>query len=150
MFFVIVAIGLSGFVGSAHVCDNGWRAYKNHCYWFSDDKAVFSNAVTNCFKFGSTLVEFCGKEEERWAMLQNRIKGYDLVWIGYTDSLEEGKYVYASSGETPSYFNWLKGQPHKGKTENCAAVEMTEMKWHDYPCSHPMFYICKKPAKHYA
>lgn len=29
------------------VCDNGWRAYKNHCYWFSDDKAVFSNAVVS-------------------------------------------------------------------------------------------------------
>ena len=76
--------------------------------------------------------------------------GYNLVWIGYTDLLEEGHYVYASSGAKPSYFNWLEGQPHAGKSENCAAVDISQLKWHDYPCSHPMFYICKKPAKHHA
>ena len=46
------------------------------------------------------------------------------MWIGYTDLLKEGEYVYASSGATPSYFNWLKGQPHAGDNENCAAVDI--------------------------
>ena len=72
------------------------------------------------------------------------------MWIGYTDLRKEGEYVYASSGATPSYFNWLKGQPHAGDNENCAAVDISQLKWHDYPCARKMYYICKKPAKHYS
>lgn len=77
------------------------------------------------------------------------ILDYKRVWIGPTDVVDEGQYVYPSSGLRPLYSNWDNGQPAGNTTENCVALPTTGQKWHDYPCSYNMSYICKKPAKHF-
>lgn len=75
--------------------------------------------------------------------------GYKTFWIGLTDVVNQNEYVYASSGTKPIYTNWDKGQPQIGTKEDCAALPIDRKKWHDYPCSSKMQYICKKPANHY-
>lgn len=74
---------------------------------------------------------------------------YTLVWIGLTDLRDEDQYVYTSSGLRPLYSNWDNGEPGGKTTENCAVLPTKERKWHDFPCSFIMSYVCKKPAKHF-
>ncbi|XP_078329157.1 collectin-12-like [Crassostrea virginica] len=131
MLLVIVAISLSGLVDSSRVCDNGWRAYYNHCYWFSNDNATFSHAVSNCINIGSNLIEISGKTEENWLILQSEIKGYKYFWIGLVDLLVANEYVLASTCVQPPYSNWANGQPDEGKEERCASVAMRPRKWHN-------------------
>lgn len=79
------------------------------------------------------------------------VSDYTNLWIGLTDLVDEGQYVYSSSGSKPSYSNWEKSQPDGGveESEDCAALHTTQRKWHDYPCSDNHSYVCKKPAKHF-
>ncbi|XP_078329150.1 collectin-12-like [Crassostrea virginica] len=146
MLFVIVTIGIPGLVDSSRACDNGWRAYNNHCYWFSNDNATFSHAVSNCINIGSNLIEINGKTEENWLVLQSEIKGYKNFWIGLTDILVANEYVLVSTCVQPPYSNWANGQPESGNAEHCAGVYVLQREWHDYVCDTEMYYICKKPA----
>ncbi|XP_052702222.1 perlucin-like protein [Crassostrea angulata] len=145
-FFFVVTV-----VGTDRVCDNGWIPYENHCYWCSPNPDNFHNAVVNCSGKGSILIEIKDAAEEKWVLLQSLIRNYTNLWIGLTDLVEEGQYVYSSSGLKPSYSNWEKSQPDGGveESEDCAALHTTQRKWHDYPCSDNHSYVCKKPAKHF-
>lgn len=77
------------------------------------------------------------------------VKDYTNLWIGLTDLVDEGEYVYSSSGLKPFYSNWEKSQPDGGVEENedCAALHTPQRKWHDYPCSDNHSYVCKKTCK---
>lgn len=79
------------------------------------------------------------------------VSDYTNLWIGLTDLVDEGQYVYSSSGLKPFYSNWEKSQPDGGVEDNedCAALHTPQRKWHDYPCSDNHSYVCKKPAKHF-
>lgn len=83
-------------------------------------------------------------------VLCNVLLGYTHVWIGLTDVVDEGQYVYPSNGLRPRYSNWLKTEPSGGRGENCACLHTEQRLWNDYPCSSRMSYVCKKPAKHFA
>lgn len=74
----------------------------------------------------------------------NCFVGYDGVWIGATDLLHEGTYVYPSNGSKIRYSNWEGRQPGGGKKENCAVLALKSAVWHDYPCKHKFHYICVK------
>lgn len=71
------------------------------------------------------------------------------MWIGLTDVVDEGQYVYTSDDVKPRYSNWYKTEPGGGRGENCACLDTEQRKWNDYPCSSKMSYVCKKPAKHF-
>ena len=72
--------------------------------------------------------------------------GYNRFWIGLTDLLVANEYVLASTCAQPPYSNWANGQPQSGNTEHCAAVYVSQRKWHDIVCGLKIYYICKKPA----
>nr|XP_022309372.1 perlucin-like protein isoform X1 [Crassostrea virginica] len=150
MFFMVFVVGLAGLVNMSRVCDSGWMAFNNNCYRFSTTTAPFKGALSNCINIGSNLIEFSGKMEENWLLLQSEIRGYKNIWIGLTDILFANRYVLASTGVQPPYSNWARGQPQRGNKEHCASVYVPQRKWHDYPCDTRMYYICKKPANHYA
>nr|XP_034322104.1 perlucin-like protein [Crassostrea gigas] len=143
-FVVLVTVA-----STERACDNGWLPYNNHCYWLSPSPLSFNNAVDICSKKGSNLIEIKDAAEEKWVFLQSRIRRYKTFWIGLTDVVNQNEYVYSSSGTKPIYTNWDKGQPQIGTKEDCAALPIDRKKWHDYPCSSKLQYICRKPANHY-
>eukprot|EP00105_Crassostrea_gigas_P002886 XP_011415569.1 PREDICTED: perlucin-like protein [Crassostrea gigas] len=129
-------------------CDNGWLPYKNHCYWFSPSPDTFHYAVIICSEKGSKLLEIKDATEEKWVLLQSRIRGYSQVWIGLTDVVDDDEYVFPSSGFTSRYSNWDKEEPGGGTIENCVGLQTKGRKWHDYLCTNKFSYACK-PAKHF-
>lgn len=72
------------------------------------------------------------------------------MWIGLTDVVDDGQYVFPSSGLTSRYSNWDKEEPGGGTIENCVGLQTKGRKWHDYLCTNKFSYACKKkPAKRF-
>ena len=69
-------------------------------------------------------------------------------WLGITDVVNgEWRWIYDQT--TPKYKFWHPGQPHpasnaNSKDRNCGLMLYSHAgKWHDYPCSNPLSYICE-------
>ncbi|KAK3594116.1 hypothetical protein CHS0354_040890 [Potamilus streckersoni] len=71
------------------------------------------------------------------------------TWIGATDILIEGDWVWANSGvglSSRGYTNWLAGETNNtGENENCLGLFNTGF-WNDAYCDTHLHYICEKEA----
>merc|ERR1712223_1118992 len=64
------------------------------------------------------------------------------IWIGLTDTEEDGQFKYISDGGFPLIsFPWAVSQPNGGRDENCLTAFIPEdqqnqaiPKWFDRPC----------------
>lgn len=110
----------------------------DHLYSFPlKNTSVTAHYIYNCvidFVHAIIIVFFC-------------VLGYSLVWIGLTDVVDDGQYVFPSSGLTSRYSNWDKGEPGGGTIENCVGLQTKGRKWHDYLCTNKFSYACKKTRK---
>ena len=78
---------------------------------------------------GGYLATIRSAAEEAW--LFSRLLHWGL-WIGLNDLAEEGLWTWAS-GESPSYANWIGGEPAGGRTRNYGLIEFrgaaTDVVW---------------------
>ncbi|XP_048749806.2 CD209 antigen-like [Ostrea edulis] len=129
-------------------CEKGWYQFEDNCYQFSNSSLTFNAAVTMCNSAskGAILLEIRSPEEENWIRLQMQRQGWKTTWIGITDSLDEGTFVFASSGNKIQnvHADWGRGEPGGGTGENCGLLLLKTKGWHDYPCSSKYRSICKK------
>ena len=62
--------------------------------------------------------------------------GKGSFWIGLTDLFHEGTFIWPSTGEKATYFNWNDAQPDNAynKSEHFGLIWPTsvERKWNDY------------------
>lgn len=66
-------------------------------------------------------------------------------WIGLTDALVEGHWVWETTQITPTYTNWAPGEPNDaGHHEDCAIMFPTSFHWNDGACSSKLSFICEK------
>ena len=71
----------------------------------------------------------------------------NLFWIGLTDRVTEGKFIWNSSQALAgynSYLNWSPLEPNGGFLENCLVLFTAARKWVDYPCGWEAFALCQK------
>jgi len=55
------------------------------------------------------------------------------VWLGLTDQLNEGQFIWTSTGEDLSYSHWNGGEPNNaGGDEDC--VTWAANGWNDVTC----------------
>ncbi len=72
-----------------------------------------------------------------------------LYWIGLTDSINEGSFVW-SSGISSIYTNWNSLEPNDGSGigEDCGKLYSNVfpqyLYWNDHPCSNNHSYVCEK------
>ena len=65
------------------------------------------------------------------------------MWIGLTDTGDEGKFVWMSDGTEVTYADWYKGQPNDWKKgQDC--VTYYKNKWNDEECSERRQFLCQK------
>ncbi|XP_062579360.1 perlucin-like protein, partial [Saccostrea cucullata] len=122
-------------------CPDNWICFENICYLFSEAKTTFDAAKVICNRAGAYILE----DQTPWERSLTKAKGYTHMWIGATDILKEGVYVYESTGSIVTNGDWVKGQPGGGRNENCvAALKSSNWQWHDYSCDHEFDYVCKK------
>ncbi|CAG2232218.1 unnamed protein product [Mytilus edulis] len=85
------------------------------------------------------------------ALIQNGVGKRDIhdltqdFWIGGTDEVIEGVWVWASTGKDLTYTNWEPGQPDNWKNENCLSLVWWNIpgKWNDWYCSRNCHFICE-------
>ncbi|XP_062610412.1 perlucin-like protein [Saccostrea cucullata] len=94
---------------------------------------------------GAKVLELQNKKEEKWFDNQIRLLGHSpQVWLGASDTQQEGKFISVSKAEGLPYSHWLKGQPDNYVGgENCATYWVTYRGTNDAQCDDKYTYVCK-------
>ena len=108
---------------------------------------TFNDAKNYCetLEFeNSHLVEIYNSTQQTFLKENLLQKNENLqLWIGLTDSEEEGVWKWASSGNIATYFSWGKGEP-SNKGHNCVRLYYGEdYAWFDNTCNTHYGFICQ-------
>lgn len=69
--------------------------------------------------------------------------GNEFFWTSGNDLGEEGKYVWASSGQKITFKNFLPGQPDNANAkEHCLELRNGGL-WNDMVCDVKQFFVCQ-------
>lgn len=129
------------------------KVFGGHLYAFCPSQIKISWLVSSgiCQNWGGAgggnLVTFDNEAEYSWVM--SNLNG-NRCWIGYTDSQQEGTWMWV----TPSSFppKWCLGEPSNSYgNEDCAQVNFqSDGCWNDCGCNSLAFcaaywYVCERP-----
>lgn len=65
-------------------------------------------------------------------------------WLGATDNLKEGEWIWQSSGKTMTYSNWTVGEPNNCcGGENCLEMSANLGTWNDASCTNSFSVLCE-------
>ncbi|XP_034062729.1 asialoglycoprotein receptor 1-like isoform X2 [Gymnodraco acuticeps] len=129
----------------ARPCQTGWSKFDISCYFVS---SVFKNWTLSrqeCIEEGADLVVIDSLEEQEFLnMLMH--KGQN-VWIGLTDSLQEGTWMWVDGSNVTTKF-WQPGQPNSyNRNQDCGEnIQKTPGvgQWNDDGCFAVQNWICEK------
>jgi gliding motility-associated-like protein len=86
--------------------------------------------------FGANLISVQSAAENADLVQALANQGYssEVIWIGYSDAITEGSYVWYD-GSPLSYSNWAPGEPNDaGGVEDCTQI-YPDGSWNDLNCS---------------
>ncbi|XP_062599743.1 low affinity immunoglobulin epsilon Fc receptor-like [Saccostrea cucullata] len=134
---------------STKSCPSNWEKFGSSCYKIIALAKSWDIASIKCLQYGAKLVEIETREENYF--LKQKITNYDklrLYWIGGTDEIIEGRFVWASTGRSLTFTDWNKGEPNNDKSQEdyieiSTHPDRTGM-WNDSICSHEFYFICEK------
>lgn len=120
--------------------------YGGHAYQFCGEATSWPQAQTNCRSKGYDLATFNDEAENNWIVDRAYERFAGKWWMGYTDQVTEGKFVW-SSGLNPGYSNWHADEPNDaGGNEDCTQIgRFGDYTWNDEPCSTAFRYLCESP-----
>ena len=116
-------------------------------------RTTWSNANTYCQNnFGTklaTITSNADNSDVRNAATFAGISSNDRIWIGLTDTAQEGTWIWTENnlGVTNLYNNWGSGQPNNlGSGQDCAAMVASTNKWDDRECNGNSYaFVCNAP-----
>ena len=91
----------------------------------------WSEAEAYAQGIGEHLVTIDDAAEQAW--VHSAFASFDSLWIGLSDAVEEGTWVW-SSGEPVVYTNWASGEPNNGNSYNWALMASDGL-WYDFYAS---------------
>ena len=107
-----------------------------------------------CINNGGKLAESLTIEEnnEIEFYLANKEMGPDFnseYWIGLTDQVIKGSFVWTSTGQVANFTNWLNGEPklENDTDANCAKLsrQIQDRKWNVFSCQQEIaLALCQK------
>ena len=135
------------------VCDDIFTNITGSQVMFVDRRMTFDEAQTNCKKRNATLVEIWTLEE--WNEItawftdrEERVHRKNAVWIGLSDILEEGKFLWINGRPfSPQIGNvsWNRGQPNNLiGNQHCVGLYGTLPKMFDMSCGNKYNSVCQK------
>ncbi|XP_076109262.1 perlucin-like protein [Mytilus galloprovincialis] len=108
--------------GASEKCPDGWKKYKEHCYFFSPDSKTWHNAANQCKSMRGYLVQITDSAENSWVLdiLKISTKHRHGSWIGASDLEKEGDWRWINDSSKVRYSQWHPGQPSNyGNREDC-------------------------------
>nr|XP_009935902.1 PREDICTED: CD209 antigen-like protein A [Opisthocomus hoazin] len=122
-------------------CSAGWKIFEKSCYSFSTEMMSWADAKESCADQGAHLVIVNSELEQEF--LKDNINSSRTYWLGVTDQLEEGIWVWTNGERTSiSYFNTWKENKDKDQ-KDCGSIGPGGI-WHDDRCSRSNHWICEK------
>ncbi|XP_065139517.1 CD209 antigen-like protein C [Paramisgurnus dabryanus] len=118
--------------------NGGWIYYQSTLYYISSEKKSWDESRRYCRERGADLIIINNGEEHDFFQ---KMSGTEYVWIGLSDSDEEGRWKWVDGSTLNSNF-WHTGDPNGGRKENCALKHSSL--WADYPCNDAYKCICEK------
>ncbi|XP_052692921.1 perlucin-like protein [Crassostrea angulata] len=134
-------------------CDGNWMAYNGHYYILNQTKLSQPDAISECKKCGSFLVEINDEDENKW-IEKHLLKDvyctdkYDCSsWTGGNDIDTEGQFVWGHSITPFTFTNWEPYNPddiyYQIKIRDCVDI-FYDGQWNDRPCDFLANFICEK------
>ncbi|XP_051971923.1 CD209 antigen-like [Xyrauchen texanus] len=122
---------------------DGWIYYQLSFYYLSSESKSWNESRRYCTERGADLVIINNREEHDFV---RKISNGEGIWIGLSDSDEEGTWKWVDSVKLTSGF-WYNGEPNdnKGK-EDCVITGswFRSSGWADYPCNNAFKWACEK------
>nr|XP_022308312.1 aggrecan core protein-like [Crassostrea virginica] len=154
----LVCLSNGSWVYDITCCDEGWKEYRNHCYFRNNTKLNQTDATNACRLLGAYLVEIDDAEENIWinkTLLKDVSCRYlysCTTWTGANDTQTEGEFVWGNSGAKVNYTNWSPGNPHDD-SPNTLIKDCVDLfyngTWNDRPCHYQAAFICERQHKRY-
>nr|XP_029734465.1 perlucin-like [Aedes albopictus] len=91
--------------------------------------------------------------DEIHSVQANSMTALSNVWIGASDNLQEGSFVWHETGEPVQYTSWAPGQPdNKWSNEDCVEIAYRwytrwSWAWNDRQCTNEQNFICESHAE---
>ena len=129
-------------LSSADVCSltDGWKKFNLSCYKFFNVKTKWDKAKQHCSDLGSILVTIHSLEENQF--VASLAPTNTTIWIGASDTVLEGTWVWLDGENWGGYANWGGSNPNNSRgKENCALT--VNGKWNDVDCNLSRTYVCK-------
>ncbi|XP_065146742.2 uncharacterized protein [Paramisgurnus dabryanus] len=119
---------------------DGWINYKFSFYFISSEKKNWIESRRYCREKEADLIIINNKEEQD--LFKNRSEA-DSIWIGLTDSDEEGKWKWVDGSTlTTSFWDTVIHKEPNGKTKENCVVSYTPG-WADFSCTKTFKWICR-------
>ncbi|XP_074990247.1 C-type lectin domain family 17, member A-like [Calonectris borealis] len=122
-------------------CSAGWKVFEKSCYSFSTETMSWSDAKEICADQGAHLVVINSDQEQNF--LRDNINNSSTYWLGVTDELEEGSWVW-TNGDRMSLSYWNTWKENKDKDQKDCGIIGPDGIWNDDRCSHSNHWICEK------
>ncbi|XP_048759783.1 perlucin-like isoform X2 [Ostrea edulis] len=125
-------------------CGIGWLQFKDKCYLFTNTQASWGTAQIICGAFRSHLAEPKTKSESHCLMNHTDNLGGNF-WIGISDIVKEGKWIYTSTQHPVVIHDFHPTNPNSQNISDCVALRHDyQGHWSDEPCHTTFYFICEK------
>lgn len=100
----------------------------------------WTTAENFCFsEFGTTLATITNESQNE--QVQSLCLDTDC-WLGATDAVTEGTFLWNSNGEEVTYSDYASDEPNGDGDCLILRHNYTTSKWNDYPCSFLNYIVC--------
>ncbi|XP_010745622.3 low affinity immunoglobulin epsilon Fc receptor [Larimichthys crocea] len=126
------------------VCQTGWRKFDISCYLVTTLEKNWTLSRQDCIAKGADLAIIDSREEQ--VFVNGLLKSGYNAWIGLSDSLEEGTWVWLD-GTPVTIAYWQPGQPNSfNRNQDCGEIVQKEGggEWNDDGCFAEQLGICEK------
>ncbi|BFZ21797.1 hypothetical protein BsWGS_24836 [Bradybaena similaris] len=136
----------SAAIQTASGCRPDWVLFQGSCYGFLREQVTWPDAAALCRANGGYLAEINSQAENDFLVSEAQTRKLGNVWLGASDTLQEGTFQWTTSGETIEAFtNWYPGKPDNyDGAQHCLELrEEYKHKWNDYQCLTKNTFVCE-------
>jgi len=127
------------------LCPDGFEKIDGYCFKMGSGTKNFDDAQLACEDLGGFL------PEPKSAAINNITGSLDFttsVWIGLTDGVFEGTWLWETDGSAATWYDWGPGYPTNNTGSNCAVFDKGTLSWNDTECNTTSEYACQaKPSQ---
>ncbi|XP_078312276.1 galactose-specific lectin nattectin-like [Crassostrea virginica] len=132
-------------------CEDGWVRHGDSCYLVSTRYPMeWIDAMTFCEMYEANLAEVETDTEATFLRHECHVYGAGggTFWIGGSDVMAEGKWMWMTSHIPISYTNWARGTPSNnlGRQHCLSMYYHVGYLWNDEQCTLSLPFICEKNA----